>query len=128
MFLKYSFIIQFFNPFQLTRSVASALKMVEGCSLPSVCVMCLYTRLSCPILLGFWTVKSNCFRTNMFTDITILCADNKHVTSHKLILGVTSQYFQDILYPPISSSLDSETVRIRDESLIFAFVIGWVIR
>ena len=77
-------------------------------------------------MLGFWTVKSNCSRTNMFTDITILCADNKHVTSHKLILGVTSQYFQDILYPPISSSLDSETVRIRDESLIFAFVIGWV--
>ena len=63
----------------------------------------------------------------MFTDITILCADNKHVTSHKLILGVTSQYFQDILYPPISSSLDSETVRIRDESLIFAFVIVWVL-
>ena len=37
--------------------------------------------------------------TNLLTDVSILCADNKLVSAHKLILALSSQYFQDILYP-----------------------------
>ena len=51
-------------------------------------------------------------RTNLFTDVSIVCADNKLVSAHKLVLAVTSQYFQDILYPPLSSSVDSHPVTI----------------
>ena len=46
-------------------------------------------------------------RTNLFTDVSIVCADNKLVSAHKLILALSSQYFQDILYPGVSSSMDS---------------------
>lgn len=45
--------------------------------------------------------------TNLLTDVSILCADNKLVSAHKLILALSSQYFQDILYPGASSSMDS---------------------
>ena len=47
--------------------------------------------------------------TNLLTDVSILCADNKLVSAHKLILAPSSQYFQDILYPGgggASSSMD----------------------
>ena len=33
-------------------------------------------------------------RTNLFSDVTIVCADSKLVAAHKLVLAVTSQYFQ----------------------------------
>ena len=48
----------------------------------------------------------------MFTDVSLVCADNKHVSAHKLVLAITSQYFQDILYPPVSASLDTEPVTV----------------
>ena len=38
-------------------------------------------------------------RTNLFTDVEIVCSQNKVISSHRLVLSVTSQYFQDILYP-----------------------------
>ena len=33
-------------------------------------------------------------RTNLFTDVSLVCEENKIVPAHKLVLAVTSQYFQ----------------------------------
>ena len=70
-------------------------------------------------------------RTNLFTDVNIVCSHNKVISSHRslhsrlqsmtfgsplsincrLILSVTSQYFQDILYPPRDGRDSVETVQ-----------------
>ena len=33
-------------------------------------------------------------RTNLFADVSLVCEENRIVPAHKLVLAVTSQYFQ----------------------------------
>ena len=36
-------------------------------------------------------------RTNLFADVSLVCEENRIVPAHKLVLAVTSQYFQVFL-------------------------------
>ena len=65
--------------------------------------------LLCPYLMGDWRggetdvkhLLTRLYRssTNLLADIQFICADQKPVWAHKLVLALASQYFQDLFYP-----------------------------
>ena len=53
-------------------------------------------------------------RTNLMTDVKIVCSENKVISSHRLVLAVTSQYFQDVLYHPREGGDLVQTIKMTD--------------